>query len=770
MTDGPETAAAQVATIDDLAKLLRTLRARAAGPSYRDIAARAGWSTGIIGAYLSGKTLPPAGRFDMLVRLLGATEQEIGPLRAARDRAEENRGGVRPDTGPRPVVRQLPGDVPAFTGRTEALATLDRLFQPASGHPTVVISAVSGAAGIGKTALALHWANRSMRSFPDGQLYVNLRGFDPGGRHLAPETALRGFLEALGVPATQTPTTREAQVNLYRSLLARKRVLVVLDNAASADQVRPLLPATPGCGALITSRDELRHLVAVVDAKPLILGLLSHPESVALLAARLGAGRVTAEPEAVDRIVTACARLPLALVVAAARAALAPQAPLAVLADELAATAGDRLDALDGGDPAADVRTVFSWSYRHLSPSAARLFRLLGLHPGADLTVAAAAALAAETITGVRPPLTELAGAGLIEEHRPGRYTWHDLLRAYATELAGAETAPQRADATGRILDHYLHTAHRAAMLLNPHRDPITPHPAADGVLPEQITDRDTAHGWLTREHANLRAAVDCAADTGMDRHAYQLAWTLTDFLHGRNDWAGEIATQQVALQAARRLDDPAGQARAHRYIGRANAHLGRHTEAMTWLETALKMHSELGADTSAARTHLNIGWVLDQQSRHADALHHTEQALRLFESRGHRIGVQYALNGISWYHGLLGDHGKALATGVAALAVARELDDRLAEACTLDSVGMAHHYLGQDERATACFTEALAMYRELGNRHLEADLRIRVGDHDALRGDAASARTQWESALVLLEALDHADAAKVRARLDDLA
>ena len=773
---GLRRAADTVATIDDLALLLRTLRQRSPDQtpaSYREVAARTGWSPSIVGAYLTGRTLPSADRFDRLVRLFGVTADEIGPLRAARDRVEEgrvaHRAGPRQRQGaaPEQVARQLPGDIPAFMGRADALATLDRLLAPASANRTVVISAVSGAAGIGKTALALHWANRAVQWFPDGQLYVNLRGFDPGGKRVAPEDALRGFLEALGVPSNQTPTTREALVNVYRSLLAGKRILVVLDNAAAAEHVRPLLPATPGCAALITSRDELRHLIAVEDAQPLALGLLSAEEAVALLAARLGADRTAAEPAAVDEIVTACARLPLALVVTAARAALAPEVPLAALARELRMAAGGRLDALDGGDPAADVRTVFSWSYRHLSAPAARLFRLLGPHPGADLGTPAAASLAALTPAEVRAPLAELARAHLIEEHAPGRYTCHDLLRAYAAELSESEPPPQRAAAIRRGLDHYLHSAHDAAMLINPHRDPIVPVGAAAGVTPERVTDRDEARTWFGTEYANLRAAIDVAVDTGQDPHAYQLAWTLTDFLHGRNGWVDEIATQQVALEAARRTDDPAGQARAHRYLGRANAHLGRHDEALSHLDTALLLHTELGAETGMARTHLNIGWVRDQQGRPREALSHTEQALRLFEARNHRIGVQYALNGIGWYHGLLGDHDKALATGTAALAVARELDDRFAEACTLDSIGMAHHYLGQHIAAAECFTRALTMYEELGNRYLEADLRTRVGDQDALRGARAAARKQWQRALVLLEGLDHPDADAVRARLD---
>ncbi|WP_433788642.1 ATP-binding protein [Actinoplanes sp. CA-252034] len=772
MTDGPadtgdlRTIAEAASTAGDLAQLLRSLRQRLPDLTYRQVAVRTGWSASTVGAYLTGRTVPSADRFDTLVRLFGATPDEVDALRTARDRVTDGSIGARAEPGPQLTTRQLPGDVPAFTGRAEALTALDGFLRPGAKGRTVIISAVSGAAGVGKTALALHWAHRTVRSFPDGQLYVNLRGFDPGGKQVAPETALRGFLEALGVPNHQAPTTVEGLVNLYRSLLARKRILVVLDNAASADQVRPLLPAAAGCAALITSRDELRHLVVMEDARPLALGVLRGDEAVALLAARLGAERVAAEPAAVDRIVVACARLPLALVVTAARASLDPGVPLSVLADQLETSAANRLDALGSGDPAADIRSVFSWSHQQLSTTAARLFRLIGLHPGPDLDIAAAASLMATTTTKVRSSLDELSRAGLLEEHLPGRYSCHDLLREYATELAATEPPERRTEAVQRILGHYLHSAHDAAMLINPHRDPIVPAEAAPGTSPETVADADRARSWFTREYANLRAAIDCAADLGRDLYTYQLAWALTDFLHRGNGWSDEIATQQMALAAARKLKDPAGQARAHRYLGRAHAHLGRHTEAMSYLQTALRLHAEIGAQTGLARTHLNISWVLDQQERPAEALHHTELALALFESCGHRIGVQYALNGIGWYHGVLGDQDKALAAGLAALAVARELDDRPSQAYTLDTVGMAYHRRGQAEQASEYLAAALTLFQEIGDRYLEADLRTRLGDHDAARGDTGSARTQWRLALSLLEALEHADAGKVKARL----
>jgi len=304
---------------------------------------------------------------------------------------------------PAPVPAQLPSAVPAFTGRTAELARLDALAGLDAGAAgaglgpatpaTVAICAVSGTAGVGKTALAVHWAHRVAGRFPDAQLYVNLRGFDPAGAALDPGQALRGFLDAFGVPTARIPADLDAQAGLYRSLLAGKRVLVVLDNARSAEQVRPLLPGAPGCLAIVTSRDQLAGLVATEGARPLALDLLTAADARKLLVRRLGADRAVGEPEAVEAIITACARLPLALTIAAARAATSPGFPLAAIAAELQES-GSALDPVDGGDLATDVRAVFSWSYHALSAGAARLFRLLGLHPGPDIPITGAASLA----------------------------------------------------------------------------------------------------------------------------------------------------------------------------------------------------------------------------------------------------------------------------------------------------------------------------------------------------------------------------------------
>jgi NB-ARC domain len=374
-----------------------------------------------------------------------------------------------------PVPAQLPPAVPAFIGRDAELASLDALLHPkaaAAGPATVVIAALSGTAGVGKSALAVHWAHRAAAQFPDGQLYVNLRGFDPDGAAMEPSEALRGFLDALGAPATRIPESLSAQAGLYRTLLAGKRILVVLDNAKDAGQVRPLLPGSPGCLAIVTSRNQLTGLVATDSAYAMTLDLLGSGDARELLALRLGSRRVAREPDAVDEIIAGCARLPLALTIAAARAAGSPSFPLAVLATELR-EATRALDPLNGGDPATDVRAVFSWSYHALTTDAARLFRRLGLHPGPDIALPAAASLAAIPQDRARALLGELTRAHLLAEHAPGRYAFHDLLRAYATELARAHDSQNvRNAAAHRVLDHYLHTG---VLLVFRTADPLGP-------------------------------------------------------------------------------------------------------------------------------------------------------------------------------------------------------------------------------------------------------------------------------------------------------
>jgi DNA-binding SARP family transcriptional activator len=666
------------------------------------------------------------------------------------------------------VPRQLPGAVSHFTGRATELAALTALLDQAGAQPagTVVISAVGGTAGVGKTALAVHWAHQVAGRFGDGQLYVNLRGFGPSGTPAAPEAAIRGFLDSLGVPPGQIPPGPEAQAGLYRSLAADKRMLIVLDNARDEQQVRPLLPASPGSLVLVTSRSQLGGLGAAEGARLISLDVLNHAEAVQLLAARIGGTRAAAEPAAADRIAGLCAHLPLALSVAAARAAARPGFPLAALADELAAAAG-RLDALDAGDPGSSVRAVFSWSTRQLGGQAARMFRLLGVHPGPDITVPAAASLAGLAEADARRLLRGLARAHLIAEHVPGRYAFHDLLRAYAAEQA-QHTGSQadRDAATGRVLDHYLHTAAGAALLLHPAKEPVVLAPPRPGTTTEQPADYSQALAWFEAEHQVLLAAVALAAGSGFDSHAWQLPGAMTAFLQTRGHFQELAATHRIALAAATRLGDAAAQALSGRLLANACTDLGDHDQARDHCARSLTLYQRLGNRLGEAKVHQSLGYLADRQRRHADALGHAEQALRLYQAIGDKAAEAEALNALGWCHGLLGDYRQARTFCRQALTLSAETGNRGTEGAAWDSLGYAEHHLGNHAEAAACYQRAHSIARESGNRRLGAATLTHLGDTRHAAGELAQAREAWQQALAILEDLQHPDAGQVRAKL----
>jgi tetratricopeptide (TPR) repeat protein len=476
------------------------------------------------------------------------------------------------------------------------------------------------------------------------------------------------------------------------------------------------------------------------------------------LAHRLGRARITAEAEAAEEIIASCARLPLALAIVAARAAIHPHFPLQALADELR-DSRTRLD--------TNVRAVFSWSYDQLTPEAARLFRLLGLHPGPDISAPAAASLAGTP----RPPLLELTRAHLVSEHAPGRYTFHDLLRAYAAELAHTDDpdTEQRA-ATHRLLDHYLHTAHTAARMLNPTRDTISLSPPRDGVAPEDLTDHAQAMAWFATEHPVLLAALDLdAIESGFDTHIWQLTWTLDTFLDRRGHWHDQAAAWRIAMDATQRLGDRPAQSRAHRGLAAAYITLDRFEEAHAHLQHALDLCSELGNQAGKAHTHRVLGTVFEQQGRHTEALDHAQQALHLFQTAEHRIGQARALNDIGWYHAQLGQHEQALTACEQALALHRGLGNRNGQAATWDSLGYVHYRLGEFDHAISCYQHSLDLDRELGNRYVEAETLIHLGDTHHATGDHDAARHTWQQALEILDELDHPDARQVRAKLHQL-
>lgn len=668
------------------------------------------------------------------------------------------------------VPAQLPAAVLGFTGRGAHLDALDAIATAASRQPTaVVITAVCGTAGVGKTALAVHWAHRARYWFPDGQLYVNLRGFDPTNIVMTPAEAIRRFLDMLEVPPHRIPPSDlDAQAALYRTLLADRKMLVVLDNARDVDQVRPLLPGAPGCLVLITSRDQLTSLVAAEGAIPVSLDVLTHDEARDLLARRLGTPRVTAEPHAVDEIITHCARLPLALAIVAARAATNTALPLATLSSQLRAS-GHRLDALTTGHPTTDVPAVFSWSYRTLTPAAARLFRLLGLHPGPDISAPAATSLAGLPPSRTSLLLAELAQANLVVEQTSGRYTFHDLLRAYATRTAHeTDTDDERRATTRRLLDHYLHTSHTAAQLLYPARDPISPAPPHTGVTPEEPTSHEEALAWFTGEHTVLLAAIDHAAATGYDTCAWQLAWTVCAFLDRRGHWHDWVSAGHAALAAARRLADPDKQAHAHRLIAAAHLRPGNAADAHVHLEQALEFYRHADDRLGQAHTHHNLGLLWVRKDRPAEAIQHALQALDLYQAADHRCGQADALNGLGWYHALLGDYPQTLAYCEQALALHRDLDDRLGQACTWDSLGYAHHHLGHHTQALTCYQHALDLFWDLGDRWNQAEILSHIGDTHHATNIPDAARAAWQQALDIFTELDTPDAESVRAKLQN--
>jgi tetratricopeptide (TPR) repeat protein/transcriptional regulator with XRE-family HTH domain len=670
---------------------------------------------------------------------------------------------VGPPARPRPA--QLPADVPGFAGRAGQLARLTALAAAGTG-PAVVITAIAGTAGIGKTALAVHWAHRVADRFPDGQLYVNLRGYDPARPAVPPGTAVRDFLDALGVPAQQVPAGLDARSALFRSLLAGRRLLVLLDNARDADQVRPLLPGAPGCLAVVTSRGQLAGLVAAEGAYPVPLDLLSTVEAEQLLAGRLGADRVAAEPAAVAEIIGHCARLPLALAVLAARAATNPARPLAEFAAELAAARGG-LTALSTSDPSSDVRAVFSWSYRTLTDGAARLFRLLGRHPGPDVSAPAAASLAGVALPPARAALAELAGANLITEQVPGRYRSHDLLRAYAHERSDAvDPEPDRRAAAHRLLDHYLHAAGTAAVLIDPYRDPIALPPPRPGVLPVDLPDAAAATAWFDAERVTVLAAVEQAAAGGFDAHTWQLAWTLADYLDRRGDWEAWVAVQQTGLAAANRLGDRPAQAAAHRLLANALIRVGRIDAAKVHYGHALDRYRQIGDSQGQARAHLSLARLASELGEYRSASEHAQAALELHRGAGHRAGEADALSAVGLLHARLGRHQPGLTACTEALVLQQELGDLDGQAATLDTLGQIHQAQGRWADAIDHYRRSLALLVELGDRHNEAEVLTHLGDTEQAAGHPAAARASWQQALAIRDELDHPEAADLRARL----
>ncbi|MEU4449596.1 tetratricopeptide repeat protein [Actinosynnema sp. NPDC050801] len=678
---------------------------------------------------------------------------------------------------PAPVVpRQLPAAPALFAGRSAELARLDRVLtattapaDPADTGATVLVSAIGGVGGIGKTWLALAWAHRRLERFPDGQLFVDLRGFSPTGESVQPAVAVRGFLDALGVEANRIPTDLDAQAALYRSLVAGRRMLIMLDNAATSEQVAPLLPGSPSCTVLVTGRHRLASLIDRHGARHLPLNVLSPEEARGLLAARLGADRIAAEPEAVDELIGLCGGHPLALSITARTAEPHPDVALAETAAELRDLG---LEALDHDtDPAASLPTVLSWSLHHLTDQQRTVFALLGIAPGPDTTPPATAALTDLPDSTARRTLSGLENASLLERRPGGRYAMHDLVRRYATDTAHT-TLPEHAReaALTRVVDFHLHTAHAADRLLAPHRPILNPEPPAPGVHPHPLSDAAVATAWLEAEHTTLLANQRAAAALGRHHVVWHLAWTLDVFHIRRGHRRDALAAWRAALDASTHLPDSATRSRAHRLLGNAYIRLRLHEEAAEHLNQALVSavrHRDLAEQ---AQTHEVFSSSWEQRGDDRQALDHARRALDLYRVLNKPKREAYALNSVGWFAARLGEFDTARDHCNAALILHRHHHNTDGEAATLDSLGLIDHRAGDHHQAVDYYHQALTLYRTLGHSYEVANALDSKGHPLAVLGYHERARRVWQEALELYRDQGRdADAERVQRQLDAL-
>lgn len=734
----------------------------AAGLTQEELAYRSGLSVRALSNMERGRTTRPfarsvrlladalqldeAARAQLMSALLFANQKAGGDEQAGGDESAGGRDGQRPRAE---VPRQMPAPVAHFTGRAAALAALSGLLdQSGAGRTgTMVISAIGGTAGVGKTALVTYWAHQVADSFPDGQLYVNLRGYDPAEPMTAAD-ALARFLRALGVPGREIPAQEDECAARYRSLLAGRRILVVADNARSAEQVRPLLPGTSGCVTMVTSRDPLAGLVARDGARRLDLDVLSPDEAVGLLRALIGP-RVDADRAAAAALAEQCSRLPLALRVASELAVASPDASLANLVSELA-DRQRRLDLLNAdGDPRTAVRSVFSWSYRRLDTSTARAFRLLSLHPGPDFDRYSAAALTGRAVQGARDMLEVLARAYLIQPVGPARYSFHDLMRAYAAGQAAAlDSEEERRAALTRLFDYYLYTAAAAMDVLLPaerHRRPRIPCPATP-VPP--LGDPAAAQEWMDDERAALAATAVHTATHHWPGHAIRLAATLSRYLRNGGHFPEAITILNHALHAGRRTGDRIAEATALWQLGNVDRQQSRFQQASDHIRPALALFRKAGDRVSEARALGDIGLIETELSRYEQAARYQQEALAIFRDIGDRLGEARALGNLGLARQRQGRYQEASGHHQQALDLSREIGDSEDEAWALARLGVVGLRLGRYQHAAGYLQQAIALFHELSNTNGEGEALRLLGEVHLELGRYEHATDNFEQAI----------------------
>ncbi len=707
------------------------------------------------GRWLNGDAQPPRKAVRRLAEYVEKEGLAADSVVELWDQAfAPQQGAIRP--------RQIPASAQQFIGRARELETLAVLAEPAiSGRGPAVI-AIEGMAGVGKTTLANHFALRVRDQFPDGQLYVNMRGFDPSGRPMTVDEALRGFLDALAIaPRGTMPSVGELAAQ-YRNAVTGKRVVVVIDSAYEAEQVRDLLPGSPGTLVLITSRNQLCTLAAdgarLVRVEP-----FSQDEASDLLANRLGAERVLREQKAAAELIDLCAHLPLALVVAAAHVETHPDFPLSALVKEF----HDRgLDLLG-----TSTRMVFATSYQHLNETEARVFRLLGLHPSLDISLEAAASLTAMPIDQVHRALGRLADAHLVELREPGRFWCHDLLRAFAAELTRAhDPEGQRQVAIRRVLDHYLHSALAASDRLQPHRWGARPPEVLPGVVPVDVTNREQATVWFEAEYPALLALIGFAETYAFDEHAWLIPWASTVFLNRSGRHQEWVAAQRIAVAAAQRLSDKGAEAHSQYLLGYALSTAGDNAAAMPRVQRSLELFRELGDRGHEAMVHNGLAIMMSEEGRHKEALGVAQVGLRMVKA-AECWWVQATLeNTVGALYGRLGEYQLALPHAQRAIGLHREAGHVAGVGSVIETMGEIYRQRGDLAEAVTAYRQAIEVHRDVSAPFDEANALNALGDTLAELGEEQEAIRAWRAAEIILDRLAHPLADEVRAKLSGCA
>jgi DNA-binding SARP family transcriptional activator len=667
------------------------------------------------------------------------------------------------------VPRQLPTDLTDFTGRTADVDKLCELRPGEGGAGAVVVALVTGAGGLGKTALAVHAAHELSEHFPEGQMYINLLGWAP--HPLAPADVLARFLRELGVEDARIPVDEEERAGLYRTLLTERKVLILLDNARDAAQVRPLLPGSASCVVLVTSRTWLPGLIVpkVVD-----LGVLGEEEARELFASIVGQDRVDAEPDATGEVLAACAGLPLAIRIAGARLAARQAWTVRSMANKLSSER-QRLDVLKTGDLA--VRASFEVSFASLpaaeSPDGiepATAFRLLGLWTGPAIALPAAAALFGQPEPSAQDVLELLVDAHLVESPGPDSYRFHDLLRVYAAERCQQDEPEQaRQDAVGRVLSWYLHSTEAAASVISPNRAPVPLSPADPGVQPLAFSGLEEALDWCDVERAGLVAATKEAAVRGLHDIAWKLPTSSVSYFYRRGHWADWIATHEIGLRSTRRLGDRLAEARVLNNLGMAYGAQNM-PEAVDCLEQAVAIYRELGQSGAVARAASNnLVHTHLQSGRYQQALDAAQAALAEQQRAEDRYGQGVALQIIGGALRSLGRLDDAADHFRQALEIFRDLDDG-AEADVLDDLGEVYLDTGQVKDAIRALRESLDIWYRIGDQRGQAQTLALLGRASRCEGKPEEARESLTQAKRIFEELgDHAQAKQMRAALAEL-